>query len=191
MVSDFNCPYCFTLNEWIEQIGMANQVRWIGIEHRPTLPVKGKNEAEDAVTLRSEVYDVQQRAPEVGALPPKTWVNSSAAVLLQNAVEDEFPHLAPELRSLIFRSYWREGRLISQQGVLEEICERLGIPEVETEESYLRELTDWWKAELDRIPCMLAPTGLVHEGLQDYRAVQSFLNSAIHQSSTGPGCTAE
>ncbi len=160
----------------------------MGIEHRPTLPLDGENTAEDSVLFSTEVSDVQERAPEMAPLSARTWVNSNAAVLLQNAVEDEFPHLAPRLRARIFRSYWREGLLISKDEVLHQIREDLGIPELETEEEYLEELTGWWTEELDRIPCMLAPTGLVHLGLQTFGAVKSFLDSAIHYSSVGPGC---
>ena len=189
VISDFNCPYCFTLNEWIERLGKGAQVRWIGIEHRPELPLAGGNNDRDAVTLRSEVADVQVRAPEVGVQHPPAWINSNAAVLLQNAIEDEYPHLAPQLRQKIFRSYWHEGVQISQPEVLADFCAELEIPMVETEEDYLNELTAWWSIELDRIPCMLAPTGLAHMGLQDFVAVQSFLNSALHDSSVGPGCT--
>lgn len=188
VISDFNCPYCFTLNEWIESLGKGEQVRWIGIEHRPELPLVGQNNNTDTVTLRSEVADVLVRAPEVGVQQPPTWLNSNAAVLLQNAVEDEYPNLAPQLRRKIFRAYWREGIQISRPEVLAEFCLELGIPMVETEEDYLNELTEWWAVELDRIPCMLAPTGLAHLGLQDFSAVKSFLNSALHASSIGPGC---
>ena len=189
VVSDFNCPYCFTLNEWLEKLGKGSSVRWIGIEHRPSLPTSGENNQNDTRTLLTELADVQSRAPEVGVVSPASWVNSNLAVLLQNAVEDEYPELAPTLRTRIFRSYWREGLVISQPEVLAEICADLDIPKIETEEDYLRELTEWWSLQLDRIPCMLAPTGVVHLGLQDFASVQSFVSSAIHASSTGPGCS--
>lgn len=188
VISDFNCPYCFTLNEWLEKLGKGSSVRWVGIEHRPTLPMSGENNQHDTHTLLSELADVQSRAPEVGALSPTSWVNSNSAVLLQNAVEDEYPELAPSLRTRIFRSYWREGLMISQPDVLANICAELDIPKLETEEDYLRELTEWWSLQLDRIPCMLAPTGVAHLGLQDFESVRSFVNSAIHDSSIGPGC---
>jgi len=38
VISDFNCPYCFTLNEWLAALGLADQVRWVGVEHKPHLP---------------------------------------------------------------------------------------------------------------------------------------------------------
>ena len=33
VISDFNCPYCFTLNEWLNQLGVAERVYWVGVEH--------------------------------------------------------------------------------------------------------------------------------------------------------------
>lgn len=45
VVSDFNCPYCYTLNEWVHLLGAGARVRWVGIEHRPDLPIFGPNMA--------------------------------------------------------------------------------------------------------------------------------------------------
>ena len=188
IISDFNCPYCYVLNEWIQVLGMGNRVRWIGIEHRPSLPQIGDNSEGEIETLTREVADVHRRAPGIDLRRPKAWISSHEALLLQNALEDEEPELAPAIRSRIFRSYWNEGRSISNQSVLDNILEEFGISRPAPEPEYLAELTHWWAEELDRIPCMLAPTGIAHFGLQDLVAVRSFLNSAIHSSSTGPGC---
>ena len=89
VVSDFNCPYCFTLNEWLEDIGAGARVRWVGIEHRPDLPHQGPNKEPDVDTLAREVADVQDRAPEVQVVRPDSWQNSRSALLVQNALEDD------------------------------------------------------------------------------------------------------
>ena len=91
VISDFNCPYCFTLNEWVESFGAGGRIRWVGIEHRPDLPTHGDNRPEDQVQLQKEVDDVQKRAPEVGLVRPAVWSNSRSALLVQNALEDEAP----------------------------------------------------------------------------------------------------
>lgn len=188
VVSDFNCPYCFTLNEWIAELGLSSMVRWVGIEHRPELPREGENSQEEASTLSTEVADVLDRAPEVGVVHPKRWLNSREALLVQNAVEDDFPELAPRLRRAIFQSYWREGESISDLCSLNRVLDGVGIAEVETEPEYLEELSLWWKQEIDRIPCMIAPTGIAHLGLQTRQTVETFINSALHPASAGPGC---
>ena len=109
VVSDFNCPYCFTLNEWLNQLGVAARVYWVGVEHKPHLPhdFAQANRADDLETLQREVSDVRRRAPEVGVQLPPVWVNSKQALLLQAAVEAEEPSLAAPLRTAIFRRFWR------------------------------------------------------------------------------------
>jgi len=187
VVSDFNCPYCFTLNEWVHRIGAGSRVRWLGIEHRPDLPSEGVNKPDDQATLQREVLDVQRRAPDVGVIRPGQWLNSNRALLLQNAVEDEFPEIAPDLRRAIFQAYWTDGATLDTE-LLERVRTRLGVPEIDEDHDQLDELSAWWRTELDRVPCMLGPTGVAHLGLQDFRSVRSFLNSALRPGSTGVGC---
>lgn len=187
VVSDFNCPYCYTLNEWLHQLGAGPRVRWVGIEHRPDLPVSGSNSQGDRDTLAREVSDVQRRAPQVGLIEPPGWFNSRKALLLQNALEDEAPEEAYLLRRAIFRSYWTEGTSLGGDELYALVAD-LKLPTVDDEPEVLDELSEWWRSELDRIPCMLAPTGITHFGLQDFRSVKSFLNSAIRAGTAGPGC---
>jgi hypothetical protein len=187
VVSDFNCPYCYTLNEWIHRIGASSRVRWVGVEHRPDLSALEGNSDHDRDTLSREVSDVQHRAPDVGVVRPMTWHNSRSALLVQNAVEDEYPEAAPALRLSIFRAYWRD-RAPLDDAVIQSCMEQLDLFNVEREPEYLDELSEWWRTELDRIPCMIAPTGVAHLGLQDFRSVKAFLNSALRAGSVGPGC---
>ena len=93
-----------------------------------------------------------------------------------------------ELRLRIFRAYWQDGVLLSDPGFLTGLCDELGIPPVDLDTEELEEFTEWWAREIDRIPCMLAPTGVAHLGLQDRQSVQTFLNAAIHTTDAGPGC---
>ena len=110
VISDFNCPYCFTLNEWLNQLGVAERVYWVGVEHKSHLPFdfSATNQLDDYTTLLKEVADVQRRAPEVEVQLPPVWVNSHHALLLQAAVEADEPSLAAPLRTAIFRSFWRD-----------------------------------------------------------------------------------
>ena len=188
VISDFNCPYCFTLNEWINQFGASGRIRWVGIEHRPDLPTRGTNRLEDKAQLKEEVDDVQRRAPEVGILTPPVWPNSRSALLVQNALEDEEPERAHEFRRRVFRSIWQTPGVPNVSAIVEESLLAFEFPAPELEPEWLNELTSWWKTHLDRVPCMIAPTGIVHQGLQDAAAVHSFLNSALRVASVGPGC---
>jgi len=188
--SDFNCPYCFTLDTWLTELKVGHKVRWVGIEHRPMLPRVGGNADEDARVLAREVADVDQRAPEVGVRAPPFWCNSRDALLLQNAVEVDDPALAPEIRQRLFRSYWVDGRPLCDPKVIDGL--RADLPDVDVdadaEATELDRLTDWWRRHVDRIPAMFAPTGIVHLGLQDRETVRRFVLSAIAEAEPGPGC---
>jgi predicted DsbA family dithiol-disulfide isomerase len=186
--SDFNCPYCFTLNEWIHTLGMSSRIRWVGVEHRPDLPLQGPNGDADRALLANEVRDVQSRAPEVGVRTPSGWLNSRISLMVQNAVEDDHPELAPQVRSKIFRRYWHDGDLAINEESLKEYLAALGVELPFLEPDVLDEWSKWWKVELDRIPVMIAPNGACHRGLQDFEAVRLFLNGGLHEGIEGPGC---
>ncbi len=193
VISDFNCPYCFTLNEWLVAMGLEDQVRWVGVEHKPHLPsgFLQPNRPDDLTILHQEVSDVTVRAPEVGVTLPPVWINSRKALLLQAAVEDQAPELAHRFRRELFRRFWRQGRDIGADEELDAALEAAGV--TLTEEAFLDEqelaaTTTWWRQELDRIPCMLAPAGPRHLGLQDRRAVESFVLGALRAGPPGPGC---
>ena len=193
VVSDFNCPYCFTLNEWLNQLGVAARVYWVGVEHKPHLPLDfdAINRADDFETLQKEVSDVRRRAPEVDVQLPPVWVNSQQALLLQAAVEAEEPALAAPLRTAIFRRFWHGQANIARTEDLASPQQRAGVDPAEDrflDHQQLERLTGWWRLELDRIPCMLAPSGARHLGLQDRAAVQAFVLGALHEPPPGPAC---
>ena len=193
VISDFNCPYCFTLNEWLAALDLADQVRWVGVEHKPHLPsgFGEHNRPDDLTTLRQEVSDVSVRAPEVGVTLPPVWINSHRALLVQAALEDEAPEVAHRFRREVFRRFWRQSRDISAETELQAALQAAGISlddELFLDEQELATTTSWWQQELDRIPCMLAPTGARHLGLQDRRAVESFVLGALREGSPGAGC---
>jgi len=193
VISDFNCPYCFTLNEWLNQLGVAERVYWVGVEHKSHLPFEfsATNQPDDHTTLLKEVADVQRRAPEVEVQLPPVWVNSHQALLLQAAVEADEPALAAPLRTAIFRSFWRDQRNIANAQELHHCQQVAGVgpdPERFLDPEALDRLSTWWRQELDRIPCMLAPTGARHLGLQDRAAVEAFVLGALHDPPAGPAC---
>lgn len=193
VVSDFNCPYCFTLNEWLNALGMASRVYWVGVEHKPHLPLEfsDTNQPDDLTTLHHEVEDVKRRAPEVGVQLPPVWVNSRAALLLQAAVEAEEPALAAPLRTAIFRRFWCEQANIAHGHDLLACEQQAGVPadaERFRDAEQLARISAWWREELDRIPCMLAPSGARHLGLQDRPAVEAFVLGALHDPPPGASC---
>ena len=193
VISDFNCPYCFTLNEWLSDMGLAGAVRWVGVEHKPHLPggLATQNHPDDLLILQREVADVSRRAPEVGVHLPPVWMNSRRALLVQACVEDEQPQLAHRVRRELFQSFWQQGRDLSAAAVIGAALQEAGASAPEHDSLDPEELdliTAWWARELDRIPCMLAPTGARHLGLQDRLAVEAFVLGALRDRPDGDGC---
>lgn len=193
VISDFNCPYCFTLNEWLSDLGLAAAVRWVGVEHKPHLPsgLAARNRPDDLQTLQREVSDVSRRAPEVGVTLPSTWINSRRALLIQAFLEDEQPQLAHRVRRDLFRAFWHHGQDLSAPAVIEEALQRSGVAlpdDAQLDPDELDLVTAWWTRELDRIPCLLAPTGARHLGLQDRLAVEAFVLGALRDRPDGDGC---
>jgi hypothetical protein len=193
VISDFNCPYCFTLNEWLSDMDLAGAVRWVGVEHKPHLPTSlaARNHPDDISTLLREVADVRQRAPEVGVTLPPVWINSHRALLTQALLEDEQPGLAHRVRRDLFRTFWHHGRDLSAPTVIEAALQQSGVTalaEDSLDPQGLELITAWWSRELDRIPCMLAPTGARHLGLQDRLAVEAFVLGALRDRPEGDGC---
>jgi 2-hydroxychromene-2-carboxylate isomerase len=193
VISDFNCPYCFTLNEWLSDMGLAGAVRWVGVEHKPHLSrgLSATNRPDDLLILQREVADVSRRAPEVGVNLPPVWINSRRALLVQACLEDEQPQLAHRVRRELFRAFWHQGRDLSAEAVIESTLRETGMAapahdSLDPEELDL--ITAWWARELDRIPCMLAPTGARHLGLQDRLAVEAFVLGALRDRPEGDGC---
>lgn len=193
VVSDFNCPYCFTLNEWLNLLGVADRVYWVGVEHKPHLPTdfSSVNLPEDHNTLLKEVEDVRRRAPEVAVQLPPVWVNTHEALLLQAAVEVDQPAQAAALRTAIFRRFWHDVQNIAGPEDLLPCEQQAGLasdPDRFRDAATLERITRWWREHLDRVPCMLAPSGARHLGLQDLSAVEAFVLGALHEPPPGPAC---
>jgi hypothetical protein len=177
----------------LNQLGVASRVFWVGVEHKPHLPrdFSDINQPDDIATLQKEVEDVQRRAPDLGVQRPPVWVNSREALLLQAAVEAEQPALAAPLRTAIFRRFWLDLANIALPRELEVCQQQAGVspdPDRFLDLEPLDRITAWWRGELDRIPCMLAPSGARHLGLQDRAAVEAFVLGALHEPPPGPSC---
>ncbi len=188
VISDFNCPYCFALNEWLTDLGAAQRIRWVGIEHLPELGAANRHPADDRATLAAEVADVTRRAPNLRIHTPDARVNSHFSLLLQNALEDDAPELAPRVRRDLFLAFWRGGRIPTNESMLAEFLAPYGIEMPYLDPDQLVDLHAWWTSQLDRIPAMIASTRVCHFGLQDKDTVRRFVDSALRESSPGPGC---
>ncbi len=162
--SDFNCPFCFALNERILMLGDSAKVLWRGIEHMPAASSKHATLV-DQTQLINEVGVVRKRAPEVAlvtpAFRPKTALANALIWKLAFQLDSSRP--LSELRTLIYRAYWQDGGDISNPEVLRELCSQVALeyPEEGFEIAAEPELAQWqqqWQGEQFhcRLPAMLS-----------------------------------
>ena len=162
--SDFNCPFCFALNERILMLGDSAKVIWRGIEHMPAASSKHSTLV-DQTQLINEVGVVRKRAPEVTivtpAFRPKTELSNSLVLELDR--REVAGTKLSELRTLIYRAYWQQGLDISDPDVLKDLCRQaeLDYPAQEFVEPCKDELKQWqqqWEGERFhcRLPAMMA-----------------------------------
>jgi diguanylate cyclase (GGDEF)-like protein len=160
--SDFNCPFCFALNERILAIGESPKIAWRGIQHMPAAD-SNKSTLVDQTQLITEVGVVRKRAPEVAIVTPAFRPNTGLANLLMLRLADAERHQRAHLRTLIYRAYWQDGCDISDANVLAELCAAAGLafPGIEPGDD-ARQRLDAWQAEWEgerfhrRLPAMIS-----------------------------------
>lgn len=144
--TDFNCPYCYSLNERLLVMGDQGRPTWRGIQHFPNVTSADRG-PEVQLMLANEVSTVRRRAPEVtisnpGFIPSTGPANRLVAALARTAD----PGDVAELRTAIYRAYWRDSEDIQDPAVLQRICAALGLefaePSAEDEA-----LLSTWQAE--------------------------------------------
>jgi len=161
--SDFNCPFCFALNERVLAMGESSKIEWRGIEHMPVAN-SDKSNLVDQTQLINEVAVVRKRAPEVAISTPAFRPNTRLANRLLRMLGDAGRHRVAELRVRIYRAYWQEGRDISKPEVLAQLCRdtQLNCPDLAATAPAIDAALDQWQSEWEserfhcRLPAMVS-----------------------------------
>ena len=141
---DFNCPFSYLASQRADQLGARGTVRvdWRAVEHDRGLAVTGTRAGAQRAAWASELADVAALAlpgEDAPAAPPPVVSNTGAAVAAYaEAITDG---IADELRRMLFRAIWVEGRHISSAyevrrlvtGLMwppEDIRDRLASPDI-------------------------------------------------------------
>lgn len=191
--SDLNCPFCYALNEWLENAGSAERVRWRGVEHMPELLPGAPMSREQDMELTSEVESVRERAPSVVIERPPLRPNTELAIGIILSVEDAFPAKVALLRTAVFRALWQRGLDISKPLVLEELVRSCGLSPSALPAPYTAQaracFDEWDRANYRRIPVLRAPTGATYLGLGDSQRLGLFMGSALFDIEVPGTCT--
>ncbi|MEM0954865.1 MAG: diguanylate cyclase [Pseudomonadota bacterium] len=155
---DFNCPFCYALNERLQVYARDFEIRWLSVQHLPFVD-SGSPSFQEQTQLTAEVASVRKRAPEVQIITPPARPNTQLANLMIAAAELRDDDKLPLLRSLIYRALWREGEDISSLELLSGLVTKAGMAPIEIGDDE-HKLTSVWqslweKGEFDtRIPSM-------------------------------------
>lgn len=161
--ADFNCPFCYALNERLHAMGLDSRVEFRSVQHAPSAS-SAESGVEVLARLSSEVADVRRRAPSVQLALPSIRPGSAAAARLLATVDKQFPGRASQLRRRIFRALWVDGLDISDPQVLAAILDQLDI-QVVPESSVDSDLDSWqseWKENSEfrgNVPVVISEQG--------------------------------
>ncbi|MEP5764937.1 MAG: diguanylate cyclase [Halieaceae bacterium] len=155
---DFNCPYCYALNERLQVYARDFDIHWQAVQHVPFVDSQSPS-FQELTQLTAEVASVRKRAPEVQIVTPASRPNTEAANLLIAACELRGDPGIGNLRTLIYRALWRNGDDISDPVVLTRLVYDAGLdalqPGAREEQLTAAWQQLWEKGQFDRrIPCM-------------------------------------
>lgn len=186
-VGDLNCPFCFALNEWIDELGYGSSVSYFDIEHMADLtPEKAETPAAFA-EMKAE-YDkvLEKSCGDVALTLPAKRPSSALAIATLLRVESIAPERLGEARTRLFRALWREGLDFSRPEIIREKLHDFDLgnfDDMSAELAVVRERTrKWLSGEINYIPAILSPTGVNYIGMGTKKALKIFFGSALFDS---------
>ena len=124
--ADFNCPFCYALNERQHAMDLDDQVGFRSVQHAPSIS-SDKQDLATLIELTREVAELRRRAPSIQVAVPLFRPGSALASQLLDAVSRQYPARASLLRRAIFRALWVDGLDISRAEVLDPLLAQLDI----------------------------------------------------------------
>jgi len=160
--SDFNCPFCYALNERLVALGDSTRIRWRGIEHEASATSRVVT-LDEKNQLLNEVSVVRKRAPEISVVTPPFRPNTNLVNRVVFAMLDQDSRKMSELRTLIYRALWLHGKDISNPDFLKKLVEDLALdyPADDQLEVMPKALEQWqteWQSEVyqTRLPVLVS-----------------------------------
>ena len=196
--ADFNCPFCYALNERLHEMNLQDQVDFRAIQHAPSI-AGSRAGFETLSQLTREVAEVRRRAPSTHINVPMFRPSSAAAARLIAAVKRSDPANESGLRLKIYRALWMYGRDISDPELLGGLLRELEI-EPPHEEAGPDDELDEWQAEWDgseefdrNIPILISGAGETVVGFPLEPELDGFLStgSLLTDSSAYAVCVKE
>jgi diguanylate cyclase (GGDEF)-like protein len=180
--ADFNCPFCYALNERLHEMNLEDRAEFRMVQHAPSIS-SSQVSFEVLSTLSSEVAEVRRRAPSTRINVPMFRPNSGPASQLVTAIAKAHPRKAIRLHRLIYRALWINGEDISKPDLLGNLLKELEI-EPPTDAALKDDRLSAWQSEwadsqeFDRsIPIVISDLGETVVGFPLEPELDAFLNS--------------
>lgn len=191
--ADFNCPFCYVLEERLTSRTADAHVEWRLVEHAPELPATSDAATdEEHRELDQELEALVTRAPDVQIRRPPFRPRSGPAIRTLIAANRVDTNAADRLRLAVFRALWLEGRNIAAPPVLAALAAGCGIRDPLDSDAQAAAAAGWtaqWRtAELNRIPCLVSASDAKLLGLSTVDRLDLFLRSGIFGSQSDDGC---
>jgi len=182
LFTDLNCPFCYSTEQRLEQLGVGGRVTWRGVEHEPELPVPmARDDREMVAELAEEVEAVRARAPEVEIAVPPGKANTAVGLLAAAAALRIDAERGAAFRRAVYRAYWRDGRDISDPAVLDELADDAGLPPRQTRPEDALTVASWrleWeRSPLRGVPLLVREDGETIYGLKPVEALERFVRA--------------
>lgn len=111
--SDLRCPFCYILDQWLEEANMHHLVRWRGVEQMPGLsPEDGSSDWMQA-RLTKVLANLKELYPDRNLIRPKKVSNTRRALASLVRVATREPERHNEARLRLYHAIWKDGKDIS------------------------------------------------------------------------------
>jgi signal transduction histidine kinase len=158
--SDLRCPFCYILDEWLDEANMAHLVRWRGVEQMPGLsPEDGASEWIQE-RLTKTLAHLSQQYPDRALTRPKQVSNTRRALASLVRIAATEPERQTEARSLLYRAIWVDGKDITDWVTIRSILPGFALDGLEDDSPEMNTVAtttlEWRERGQDRIPAAFA-----------------------------------
>ncbi|WP_426416337.1 diguanylate cyclase domain-containing protein [Aestuariirhabdus sp. LZHN29] len=160
--SDFNCPFCYALNERLISMGDTQRIQWRGIEHEASA-TSAVVTPDEKNQILNEVAVVRKRASEITVHAPPFRPNTRLVNQVAYHLREQDPKLASQFRTRVYRALWIDGKDISNPDFLKSLTAEVGLefPSAELLKQFPAELLEWqkeWEGDIykTRLPVMFS-----------------------------------
>lgn len=179
LFSDFNCPFCYALEERLVALRLSASVEWKGVQHDPDLPAPRQiANFSQSRTLEREVVQVKELAPEVDIAFPVGKPNTRHALEYSIAAARKDTMLGLVYRHTIAREMWVNGEDISDETLLAKIGHQLGLEDLNVEEADCAQArkwqSEWEQIGTGAVPTLVRDDGKILVGLAGTADLQKF-----------------